>query len=129
MTFEYSKLPSISQEEFDYKMRNFDRSTAVKSDGKDISKIEQILELRDGILANQEFMVSKVNCKCGRELTFYDLIASSLKENHNSSFIVHTLLGSKHFVQHSRKVHCSVCGTVHPMEYSNSGYGCCDHQN
>lgn len=80
MNLEYSKLSSISADEFAHKMRNFDAVNATQSDASDIKQIEALLELRTGVLSGQEFLVSNVTCNCGRTLTFYDLIASSLNE-------------------------------------------------
>jgi hypothetical protein len=126
MNQEYSKLQSLSAEEFARRMSRFDKRAATKSDAKDIARIERVLELRQGVLSGQEFYVSKVKCECGRDMTFYDLVVSSLIEGHSKSFVVHTLLGSKHFVQPPRNVTCVECGTLHVLDYCNNSYGCCN---
>jgi hypothetical protein len=126
MTQEYSKLPSLPADEFQRRISKFDKKAATKSDAKDIAKMERLLELRPGVLGKDEFYVSNVKCTCGRQITFYDLVASSLMEGHSKSFVVHTLLGSKHFIQPPRKITCVECGTVHTLDYCNDRYGCCN---
>lgn len=126
MPDEYSKLPSLTADEFARKMSKFNKATATKSDAEDIAKIERILELRQGTLTGREFYVSKAKSRSGRDITFYDLVVSSLIEGHSKSFVVHTLLGSKFFVQPPRAVTCVEDGSVHVMDYCTEAYGCCN---
>jgi hypothetical protein len=127
MSQEYGKLASLTPDEFKKRMDGcFNRAAATKSDERDIQRIENLLDLRQGVLAKEQFYVSKSTCKCGRTLTFYDLVQSGLLEGHSASFVVHTLLGSKYFIQPRRRVKCSACSEVHILDYETSAYGCCN---
>lgn len=132
MREDYSRFNSLSQDEFTDRMKNFSKDRATKSDKEDIRKIERILSLREGILANQEYYVAKypgggpATCQCGKTLSFYDVVATSLIEGHSKSFVVHTLCGNKRFVDHPKPITCTQCGTIHMMAYTDTVYGCCN---
>jgi hypothetical protein len=123
----YRQVKSISLKEFKRKMSSFDKSEATKSDAADIKRIEKALFLAPGLLANEEFYITKSVSKCGRTLTFYDVVFTALKSGHTTSLIIHTLLGSKRFVQPPREVACSDCGELfYYREYERPhSYGCC----
>lgn len=126
MHYEYSRLASLTPAEYAKKMKSIKKKAATKSDSDDLKRIERLLDLREGVLAEEDFYVSKADCKCGRRLTFYDLVLTSLTDSgHSKSFVVHTLLGSKYFAQPTRQVKCSACGEVHLLDYETDRYGCC----
>jgi hypothetical protein len=122
---DYSALESLGRDEFERRMVAFDKSSATKSDTADIAKIEDLLLVRRGTLAGQDFYVSRALTAAGRAITFYDLIVSSLLEGHSRSFVLHTLLGTKFFVQPRRKITLAEDSSIHVLDYCTSGYGCC----
>lgn len=126
MQTEYASLKSISAEEFSEKMCSFDTSNATKSDAEDLARIERVLDLMPGLLKGRDFYLSKVTSSCGRTLTFYDFVVSALIEGHGKSFVAHTLVGSKYFLQPPRRIRCIACAeTLDGEYYSCNQYGCC----
>lgn len=122
----YFEIESISKVEFQKLMQPFDKSKAIKSDLDDIHKIEHLLHLSKGILANEEFYVAEQTCKCGKTVKFSDIVSTALSSGHPASFLVHTILGSKYIVQPAfGKIKCSGCAEI--MEgsfYEVRNYGC-----
>ena len=130
MSPEYSALSGIRADEFKQRMSAcFDKNKATKSDSDDIKKIEDFLDLKRDALKHEEFYVSDGTCgKCSRKFTFYDHVIGSVTDaGHSKSLVVHTLFGSKHFIQPPRPVRCSACNTisVDVLTYETSAYGCC----
>ena len=131
MQKDYSALSGLDDSEFRARITScFDRGNATKSDAEDLNKIEKFLGLRNGILKDEEFYVSKENCQnCRRTFTFYDHVYGSVKDaGHSKSFVAHTLLGDKYFIQPPRPVRCSACDTVSTalLNYETPRYGCCN---
>lgn len=127
MLLDYESVRSADPDNFETMKDNKDRSQMTKSDAGDLRKIERLLELRLGLLEKEEYYVGKSTCTCGRILTFYDFVYTSLKDaGHSKSFVVHTLLGSKLILNKSRLVRCSSCDTTPTtMDYITPNYCCC----
>ncbi len=128
MDYDYGRLESLTQEEFKKMCSAKPAKQTTLSDDADIKKIERLLDLQDGSLAKQKLSLEKTTCKCGRTLTFYDFVFSSLVDaGHTKSFVTHTLLGSKFFVNKPRRIRCSSCGELSPQlaDYETPQYGCC----
>lgn len=111
--FDYNRVVSISVSDFSklYGNTNFeDPEKFTKSDQEDVAKIERILDVSSGFLANYPFYLAKNDCECGRRLTFYDFVFTALIDgNHPKSFILHTLIGAKLVANEARSVRCSNC--------------------
>ncbi|MEO4042428.1 hypothetical protein AAFN47_12560 [Hoeflea sp. CAU 1731] len=133
--FNYLSAESLTKEEFQKKKVNLiDSDNSILTSPEDISRIENILDLSEGLLEGMKFYVSKMQCDCGRQLSFYDLIFTALVEQwHDPSFIAHTLIGSKYFVNEPGPFRCSSCGrSSHRIarggfigHYDLPAYGCC----
>ncbi len=141
----YLQAMSLSKPEFDKKKVKLSAdASATLTSPVDVERIENVLDLRPGILKGQRFYVSKATCSCGRVLSFYDLVFTSLVEQwHSPSFLAHTLTGSKFFVNNARPLRCSDCGKTYQgappskdgkkekrdpigsVEYETDRYGCC----
>jgi hypothetical protein len=131
MDYDYGKVESVSDDAF--KKASADCATrladATVSDKEDLNKIERLLDLQEGTLKGR-FCFQKANCeRCGRLLTSYDFVYTSIVDaGHPKSFVVHTLVGSKHILNKPRKVRCSSCNTVTTRNwyYMMENYGCCE---
>jgi len=125
---DYSEIKSVTRDEFDKRrLRLEDDPTATKSDAADIRAIEDFLELKPSVLADQSFYINNYVCTCGRKLTFFDVVRSAVVDGHHSkSFVAHTLLGNKYILNPPRKASCSNCATPTDLSctYENSSYGC-----
>ncbi|WP_170404451.1 hypothetical protein [Ruegeria arenilitoris] len=126
----YLAIGTLDQKEFDDRRVDLSNSPdATKSDENDVRKMENLLDLAEGALSNKTFYISKSDCSCGRTLTFYDFVFTSLVEQwHDPSFIAHTLVGNKRIINEPRPIRCSACGLRKGhtyIEYSNETYGCC----
>jgi hypothetical protein len=126
----YLAIESLDEAEFKTKKVDLSESRdATRSDEADIQRIENILDLRRGTLAHDNFYVSKSECSCGKIITFYDFVFTALVEQwHDPSFIAHTLVGNKLILNQPRRLRCSICGTRSRyiyQEYERDGYGCC----
>jgi ribosomal protein S27E len=128
---DYNLVQSLTEDEF----RRRTAGTALKdpyqwtmSDAADIEKIELLLDVRAGILKNEQLYLGKATCEgCGRTLTMYDFVLSGIVDaEHSKSFILHTLIGNKLIINKARIVRCSVCATrmMHPTSYAMVGYRC-----
>ena len=117
---------TVAEEEYRSYLLSQDLSKFTKSDEKEIAKIEDLLELKRGVLKGQDFYVGKKTCKCGRHLTFLDFVTTAINEStHTKAFLVHALLGNKYGYQTPRSVTCSACGEVHPQStYRTPNYSC-----
>lgn len=132
MSFDYSELKSLSAEEFKSKsfdIKTLDKNPAfTKASGQDIAKIEKMLDVRPGVLANEALYVSKAKCKnCGKEMGFDDFVHTALtKAGHTKSDVLHTLVGSKMVVNSPRRLTCSACQTIQDLDsnYASMLYGC-----
>lgn len=129
----YLSLTGLSKEEFAKQHVSLLKTAdATKSNKEDIKKIENLLQVRPGILDGIDFYVEPQECVCGRLLTFSDFIYTALVEQwHDPSFIVHVLVGSKYFVNEPRQITCSECGSNNKKRgpavtmYETTVYGCC----
>ncbi|MCK1786451.1 hypothetical protein L9Z73_19475 [Pseudomonas sp. TNT11] len=116
---------TVTQQEYEAYLAANDFSNYTKSDPKEILKIEDLLELRSGILKDESYSVSKVICSCGKTLTFFDFLTTAISENsHSKLFLVHALLGNKYGFQKPRLVTCSACGDQHIAYYTTPNYSC-----
>lgn len=134
LPYSYNSISSLTEEEF--KEKSIDPSAApdpdkfIKSDEEEIANIERLLDARSGLLKTDVFYFQKSTCECGRSLTMYDFIFTALIDaEHDKSFILHTLIGSKLILNRARKVRCSRCGRVSGIEheYKMTKYGCQPH--
>ena len=117
---------SVSQDEYRAFLANTDFSRYTKSDAEEVKSIEDLLELRRGVLLDQDYYVGKTICKCGRKITFIDFVSTALSESsHSKAFLIHPLLGNRYGFQTPRVVKCSACGEVHPNStYKTPNYSC-----
>ncbi|WP_299866351.1 hypothetical protein [uncultured Hoeflea sp.] len=147
MKMNYLSLKPVSKAEFDAEVVKLSVSEgSTLSTEEDVKKIENILDLPENFLKGEELLLSGAVCiNCERTLSFYDFVFTALVENwHDSSFIVHTLIGSKHFLNSARPLRCSNCGSKkiqdkksylahlqpdkdfpHDCMYYKNNYGCC----
>lgn len=118
MQLDYSKVQSISQEEFEKIRPDIE---AVKNDARyakvqpeTLTKIERFLDLKPGTLAGVEGYLRKENCPCcNKDLDLLDKVVTALVDaGHSKSFIVHTMLGNKTTMSPASGVRCTSCGTV-----------------
>lgn len=131
MDIDYNSVRSVDEENFWNKVPSdkelSDPNKFTLSDPEDILKIERVLDLREGVFANEKFYVETVKCKCGRLLTMYDFVVSGLIDTeHTKSFILHVLMGNKFVLNPARRIRCAECGTITPQHhiyYCNS-YAC-----
>jgi len=117
---------TVTEAEYRSYFESQDLSKLTKSGEKEIEEIEDLLEIRRGLLKGQGFYVGEKICKCGRRLTFLDFVETALKESsHTKPFLVHALLGNKYGFQTPRSVSCSECGEIHPQSYYKTpNYSC-----
>lgn len=126
---DYTILRSMTPDEF------ADATTSVadaraqgftESDAEDLRKIERLLDVEEGALADQVFLVEPTQCVCGRVISMYDVVFTALVDAlHSKSFILHTLIGNKLIANPPRDVRCSVSGHLHKVvSYTKRGYGC-----
>lgn len=133
--FNYLSAKSLTKDEFQKRKVDLLRDDeSILTPPEDIKRIENILDISGGLLDGKEFFVSKMDCECGRQISFYDFIFTALVEQwHDPSFLVHTLIGSKYFVNQPRPVRCSSCGSSANItarggvigHYDLPAYGCC----
>lgn len=69
---------TVTKQEYQSYLAANDFSSYTKSDLQEIIKIEDLLELRRGILKGEIYRVSKVVCGCGRDLTFFDFLTAAI---------------------------------------------------
>lgn len=126
MRFDYNQIVSTDAEEFAKIKASLDLADYTKSDAADICRIEAFLDLRPGVLAGHDLYIETCRCGCGRSITFYDFVFTSVVDaEHSKSFIVHTLFGSKLIVNKPRLVRCSACNdNVGMLGYSEMNYVC-----
>lgn len=131
MHLEYSKIKSVTPDAFAAMRQKHRISGYVKSDARDLRRIEDLLELRPGLLAGEEFYVSRYDCSCGHTLTFYDFVHTALVDaGHSKSFVLHTLLGSKFVINQARRLRCSECTSEgESLDYITPNYCCCRPDN
>ncbi|UXC34767.1 hypothetical protein [Cupriavidus gilardii] len=117
---------TVSKDEYLAFLSAADLSQETKSSEEEIQAIEDVLEIRRGILKGQDFYVGRSVCKCGHLLTFFDFVTTAVAENaHSKAFLVHALLGNKYGFQSPRTVKCSACGEIHPSStYKTVNYSC-----
>lgn len=144
----YLSARSLTEAEFnEEKVDLAEKEGSALTPPEDIKRIERILELSDGILAGERFYLSAARClDCERTLNFYDLVFTALVEQwHDASFLAHTLVGSKYFINEPRPLRCADCGSRnveaivilpspfpggvpeigHDCMYQTKKYGCC----
>jgi hypothetical protein len=117
MNGDYNSIESLSEDEFRRRTAGRalkDKSRYTKSDSEDIEKIELLLDVRPGLLKDEEFYLGNLTCQaCGRVLTVYDFVLSGLIDGgHSKSFELHVLVGNKFFINKARRIRCSACGTM-----------------
>lgn len=116
MISDYDRVVSVSPERFEeaWKRGGFDDSrNFTRSDAEDVERIENLLDVRRGVLSGIEYLADDHDCPCGRKMTFYDFVFTALVDRiHTKSFMVHTLLGEKLVINAARKVRCSNCATL-----------------
>ena len=104
----------------------------VETPPEDMRKIENILDLTRGILGDGGFYCSEQHCECGRQLSWYDVVFTSLVEQwHEPSFLVHCFVGRKYLLGRPGAIRCSNCGIKNSVNraqttwYQTKNYGCC----
>ncbi|MFF2029328.1 hypothetical protein [Arthrobacter sp. NPDC058192] len=127
--FDYNRVTSLTAAEFEKLSPSTSELKAefTKSDSDDISKMERLLDLKEGALAGAEYYLERAECKgCGRILAMYDFVFTGIVDaDHPKSLIVHTFIGNKYVVNEPRPVRCSNCATINPkLSYRMERYGC-----
>lgn len=126
MLYDYSQVTSLTEEQFLIARQRHDISKYVKSSQDDLRKIEAILDLREGVLSSEEYYLEKATCECGRGITFYDFVYTSIVDaGHPKSFVLHTLLGSKYVSNRARQIRCSSCNKIVPSRSYITPRYCC----
>jgi hypothetical protein len=130
---DYNAVRSVTPEEFAYNTVSDedlnDPSKFTKASPEDIQRMERLLDVRAGTLANQEHFLERAECDCGRLLQPSDFVLTSLIDaGHSKSFVLHTFVGAKLIVNEARAVRCPDCGdyTVQVVLRYRCGpsYGC-----
>jgi hypothetical protein len=121
--FDYNDVVGVSEETFRERARSCaaenlaDPSKFTKSDDEDVAKMERLLDVMPGTLANcGDHYLERVECEsCGRLLTVYDFVFTGLVDaGHSKSFILHTFVGNKFIVNEPRIIRCSACNIPVP---------------
>ncbi|MBB3592701.1 DNA-directed RNA polymerase subunit RPC12/RpoP [Rhizobium sp. BK529] len=132
-SLDYETVNTVSPQEFSLLLSTFDPQRFSKSDEFDIQRVEMMLDLKGGALANEDMYLEKYTCSgCGKQLFFSDFVYTSITDaGHHKSFVVHTLLGSKLIRNKHRNIRCSNCRTVStkPLNYWINNYQCCNTGN
>lgn len=118
---------SVTEQEYKDYVSKLDLTRFNKSSEEEVEHIEDLLDLKRGVLKGQEFYVSKRTCeKCGKPLSFGDFVTTALKESsHTKPFLAHALLGNRYGFQSPRDVNCSGCGEVYLRStYTTPNYSC-----
>ena len=118
---------TVTESEFKQNRSNVDLSLYTKSDASELEKIEDLLELRRGLLKSEDYYVNDSDCPgCGKKISFLDFVKTAVDENsHSKSFLVHALLGNKYGFQVPRTLKCSSCGgDVVNSTYRTPSYDC-----
>lgn len=116
MMNDYDAVISTSVDEFKSQSDSLgfrNKKKFTKSNRKDVEKIENFLDVRNGTLSSDEYYIEKYDCDCGHIFTFYDFVFTAVVDAHHSkSFILHTLVGKKLIINPPRKIRCSSCGKI-----------------
>jgi hypothetical protein len=128
---DYNRVVSLSAEEFKRLTPSVsdlrDESKFTRSNDEDIAKMERLLDLREGALAEDQYYLQRVECGCGRLLTMYDFVFTGLVDaEHSKSLVVHTFVGDKFIVNAPRRVRGSECARITDNEcnYKMDKYSC-----
>lgn len=127
---DYNRVTSLPRDDFEALSPNLsdvrDASKYTQSDGEDIARMERLLDLKEGMLAGDEYYLERAVCDCGRLLTMYDFVFTGLVDaEHSKSLIVHTFLGNKFVLNQARRIRCSACGRLSGFHsYRMSNYSC-----
>jgi hypothetical protein len=128
--FDYEQVTTVSSQEFALLCSSFDLNRFTKSDAIDIRRVELLLDLREGVLADEELFLETYQCQgCRKPLVFSDFVYTAINDaRHSKSFIVHTLLGTKLIRNKHRSSRCTNCDTlsVKPLNYMTNAYTCCN---
>jgi hypothetical protein len=95
----------------------------------DIEAIERLLDVRSGTLSNSAYFFESdaCRCECGKNVTMYDFVLTSLIDSaYSKSLVLHTLLSTQFNDQKNPKeVRCSSCGRsgMHMSKCKISYYG------
>jgi hypothetical protein len=128
MDYDYSKVSSLDAGEFQRLRAGIDFTKFTKTDESDLRMIESLLDLSEGSLPRDGYYLETTVCGCGRNMTFYDFVFTSLIDaGHPKSFTVHTLLGNKYIRNKPRQIRCSGClaKTSGYRAYITPRYDCC----
>lgn len=103
-----------------------DPSKFTCSDATDVGNLERLLDVNPGTLSAEKLYLQLSVCQCGRLQTMYDFVFTALIDaQHDKSFVVHTLIGSKYIINRARRVRCSNCSRIGPeSKYSMTKYSC-----
>ena len=120
VALDYNDVVGVSEKEFRARAACvapdfvLDRNVWTKSDEEDIAAIERLLDVTPGTLSrDDDYLVARVDCECGRLLTTYDFVFTGLVDaGHAKSLILHTFVGSKFVLQQPRPIRCSSCGRM-----------------
>ena len=131
MNFDYNFVTALSNEEFEAKripLRDLeDPMKFTKSDKKDMRRIENLLDVSEGVLVG-DYYFERIQCSCGNLLTMYDFVFTAIVDaSHPKSFVLHTLVGNKKIINQPRITKCSACGTKSISRhryFMSTGYGC-----
>lgn len=117
----------VSEKEFNDFFSKTDFTTYTKSDASELEKIEDILNVRRGLLKDEEYYVNDSTCTaCGKKITFFDFVKTAIDESaHSKSFLLHSLVGNDFGFQKPSTIKCSSCGAeVISSHYKTPNYSC-----
>ena len=128
---DYSKVSGVSAEDFEreaIKLEQIVRHGGRNATPAEIAATERLLQVRAGVLAAGQYWFDAAKCEtCSRDLGLYDFaLTAMLDAGHSRSFILHTLLGTKHILNPPRPLRCSNCGhsTRFDVFYICMSYAC-----
>ena len=104
-----------------------DQEKFTLADAAELAKIENILDVEPGTLGKLEDYTERYECGCGRVLTTYDAVFTSLVDAaHSKSFVLHTFVGTKYVITKAHHIRCSSCGMLssRPLGYAGHHYEC-----
>ncbi|MCI5222463.1 MAG: hypothetical protein D3924_07290 [Candidatus Electrothrix sp. AR4] len=125
----YYLVRSTSEEGFEGLrfVDNGHQSRIRKVSDEDIEAVERLLDVRYGTLNDDVYFLESKSCKCecGRRMTMYDFVFTSLIDaEYSKAFVLHMLLDAKYAVQNTQPVRCALCGVSgkHKSDYKISHY-------
>lgn len=130
----YNNVVSADLSEFDRIKKKYYPDHALNDpakftlvDAAELAKIESLLDVEPGTLGKLEDYTERYECGCGRVLTTYDAVFTSMVDAaHSKSFVLHTFVGSKYIITKAHQIRCSSCGKLssRPLGYAGHHYEC-----